>query len=176
MLTRHAAAALPALLPHCAAFASASKGKAFVKTGSWAPVGSKRKAQAGDQTPRQEAVVTMLMALRKEELLAGPSGAKAQQLPNELQSAAAHHQKHHYARTDAWMRDMRAKCLLQRDALRVLSSELRVQAMQPDYTPYPPARNFFFDTPPTAYLGDRASAAAQQSGKQAGMTGHTNAD
>eukprot|EP00199_Chlamydomonas_sp_CCMP681_P003144 CAMPEP_0119108184 /NCGR_PEP_ID=MMETSP1180-20130426/13514_1 /TAXON_ID=3052 ORGANISM="Chlamydomonas cf sp, Strain CCMP681" /NCGR_SAMPLE_ID=MMETSP1180 /ASSEMBLY_ACC=CAM_ASM_000741 /LENGTH=172 /DNA_ID=CAMNT_0007093773 /DNA_START=53 /DNA_END=571 /DNA_ORIENTATION=- len=126
--------------------------------------GKKKTAQI-DQTPRQEAIISMLMALR-QELRDAPK--KPPGLPSQMQSAAAAYENHKHARTDTWMRDMRTKCLLQRSALRSLPPGLRVHAMQPDNSPYPPARNFFFDSPPAAYLesGTQQSSQPVQPGSE----------
>lgn len=52
---------------------------------------------------------------------------------------------------ELWMQDMSVKHMLQQNALKALPDHLQKQAAQPDYTPFPPNRKFFFDTPPTAY-------------------------
>lgn len=52
---------------------------------------------------------------------------------------------------ELWMKDMSVKHMLQQNALKALPDHLQKQAAQPDYTPFPPNRKFFFDSPPTAY-------------------------
>jgi hypothetical protein len=118
------------------------------KSQAFKPVSKKKIKDHDIQTPRQEAVIALLMSHRQELLV--PQAAAAT-VPAELRKAADLHSKAQHARTDAWMRDMRSKCLLQRNALRMLPQELRVQAMQPDLSPYPPARSFFWESAPTAY-------------------------
>lgn len=52
---------------------------------------------------------------------------------------------------ELWKQDMTVKHMLQQNALKALPDHLQKQATEPDYTPFPPNRKFFFDSPPTAY-------------------------
>ncbi len=114
--------------------------------------GKKRGRQ--DLGPRQMAAITMLLEHRnplKEQTSLNtdkdPRTEKYKQQVEDFEQA-----------TVAAMAQRRR---LQEEALAALPPRLREQAMQPDLSPFPPARTFFLATPPRIYMEPEAAAPQQ---------------
>jgi hypothetical protein len=129
------------------ATASSSSSKQAVQPGAKK---GKRGQDAG-ATPRQAAVIQMLLRPEVEKLLGDSKQASSKA---EAYNVAC--QERHAA----WKADATLKLKLQRDALRALPAALRAKAAQPDLTPFPPNRRFLYDTPPADYLTPPATGSA----------------
>ncbi|KAL6765067.1 hypothetical protein V8C86DRAFT_2460644 [Haematococcus lacustris] len=103
----------------------------------------KRKLKEEGITPRVAAVMQMLLK---------PDKVKAVTEREVSAKRLEYYAFSSFARQQAWQRDMQVKHQLQLSALLALPPSLRKAAETPDMSPFPPSRNFMFDTPPAAYI------------------------
>ncbi|PNH01972.1 hypothetical protein TSOC_012092 [Tetrabaena socialis] len=121
----------------------------------WKKKGDPRDGPKEDG-PHLQPLVALLSSPARTELPLSP-GEQARADAYRSQQTAEYH---------AWIKDMTIKHKLQRAALQALPERLRVLAAQPDHTPFPPNRKYYYDTPPESYrdvpagAGQRADAAA----------------
>lgn len=106
----------------------------------------KGKAAAPDEAdPRLQKAIEMLQFNKKDVWVPLPEEEKEAYIKSK--EYAHRWQLQH----GSWMQDVVVKFNLQKAALNSLPPPLRKAARQPDYTPLPLNRNFYFDSPPEAY-------------------------
>ncbi|GAB4821890.1 hypothetical protein N2152v2_008936 [Parachlorella kessleri] len=93
---------------------------------------------------------------------------EVQMTPEDLAEAerrAKEYSRRKMAEHRAWQRDLTTKLRLKEAAIAALPPELQAAAREPDYTPFPPNRQMFTDTPPIEGFGE-ASKTQQQTGRR----------
>lgn len=127
----------------------AFKAENVKKAGAGGDAGAKKKKgglnEADEKNPRLQQIIAMLTPPAERDLGESPeeeAEARRRREEYEYHRRGAHH---------AWVKDMTTKFKLQKAAFAALPKELQNRALAPDYTPFPPNRAFYFDTPPEAY-------------------------
>ena len=107
-------------------------------------------APFNDKDTFTQRVISFLLPAAEERALVESEAEKAAGRARWLE-----YDRHCLQEHMAWQATISGRLALRMAALRALPPELQEHARQPDLTPLPPARNVYFDAPPTAYLSGR---------------------
>lgn len=150
------------------AFATATQNKAAAKKFVQKVTTKKKSGNKGDaeNDPRTQAVIKMLTKPSFQEI-PHPKTSEEAKAATEDRKRTEEYLFKKIQRNGEWMADMRLKHQLQMAAIKALPPALRAKASEPDLTPIPPGRQFFFDTPPEAYRDVDTAAQATKDSKPA---------